>query len=338
MIADAGGYEMPNTERIGLYFFGGSGTLADDYAITADLSNSLTTAKPNKVVVWYQGQWELDGNSISVFDTKLTQKQALAGNTLFMCIYDGAAWKVTSQDLFVEKNNRGLTSREYTAVLGALVMNLDVNLDLMNQEITGHDDLGGDITVEYNPLAVPAPTVPGEGDAFIINYKARLNPNGHTVTIYGEVLTDAEVKSGNTTVFAWWDADNEVFVTQKVSALDDAYGQAEIITMQTSFEADEVGDVVFNVPFSCQLVKVQTCVNKTIADTDPGALNVFANAVNVATINVPISSAVGTVSSTVIGPGAVLQANDPLKITSSKPTAGGRVQCFLSVIRYKIYS
>jgi hypothetical protein len=328
-ITAAGGtYTMQSRDRIGTYVFDGSGTLLASYAITADMTHTLITGKPARVKIFYKGNWELDGNQITVFGTPLTAQQALLGNTEFDCFYDGSAWTVQVVNQPYARTYSALQSVDISA---GLTLNVNPNTDGKFIQLIGTGALGGDVNITCTPA--PSETI-RSSEEFYVTYTGDLDPNGYTITIFGVALTDTQVAAGKVSVYAYYDYANTAFVTQVVQD-PTVNEQGESIVIPVSFETDEQCNNSIIAAFNGTIEQEDAFVTKELANTDAGTITVQINGTPVTNgaITIPLSSPLDTqVSATPTALNTFVKG-DIISAVTAKTTAGGKALLTLTAIR-----
>lgn len=326
-ITAAGGtYTMAAQERCGNYAFDGAGTLVASYAIDADLTNANVTGKPHRVKVLYKGIWLLNGNNITVFGTPLTQGQALSGNVLFDCIYDGAAWTVTVSPSTSEEqaNYEGVKTRALTSA--------GLNLTLMPGVANEWQELAGDGSSLAANSVITGALTPGR---FFVHLTTGNIPNGMSVTIFGIALTAEQITNGNIFVFAYFDVLANVWRAQLMQA-PGSQTWNEVEDIEVSFEAGELCQYGKYIPYNATAYRAFYWVTKLIEASGNAQVQILCNgAATDCLMVIPAGSALETTNA---GGAAItvlntIAAGQVLSVFSSKVVPGGKALITVFLLR-----
>ena len=186
-------------------------TMCQEYYIysagTITLSSSWSVAPEGtpydgmKCVFYYSAKCNLDGNTIDIFKSELTQGQALS-DCIIVTRYDGnlGDWvtQVFASDNDLPQDYDGVNSFALTDTGGTET--LVAGIDKKFQRITGRGIklLGSWVwTFGGSPI---------EGDEFVIHFNAyTIDLNGNDITIGGNILSQLQATTGNTIVFCVFD-------------------------------------------------------------------------------------------------------------------------------------
>ena len=106
--------------------------------------------------------------------------------------------------------------------------------------------------------------------------------------------------------------------------------------IRVSFEADEQGAVLIQVPFRARVTRVRSIVTKALAATDVGELTFTSPTGEFAELSHPLSAPVGQTrmaSAMINAVNAILEAGQDITITPEKTTDGGKVSVDLDLLR-----
>lgn len=287
----------------------------------------------------YRGTVTLNGYNVSILGRQLTQEEVNSKLRIY-CEWNGTSgsWNV----IVIKENNindvNGIGTITLTA--GGGIVGLIPGVDKKIQHITGSPLLTGDwvitqTTSSYNPK---------DGDEFTLYYKASPTPNTHTVTIFGVVLTDDQIKSGNLIIFAKYKFATSSWVVTIINDVSAAKtitttnisdeANREILIIPVSFESNEQGDVLIAVKHNYIVEDAFVTITKTLAGTNSGYLNLITNyswggangIVPGTTLAIGASTAVGSQLSWFTGLNYTMNLGtyNNIGVTASKTTAGGR--------------
>lgn len=177
------------------YSFSGTATLVGSYVI-----QSSGTAYADQVysILW-TAAITLSGNSVTIFGRVMTQQEALKKMQI-ICRYNGltAAWEVYFIPT-VDVTGRfyhGVTTTTVPAGGGTVTLNpaTSKGFQVYNSGV-------GTVTLtsDYTITTTGTPT---DGDEFFVLWSGTVYPDGNTVTIFGETLTDSQVTNGDILIHA----------------------------------------------------------------------------------------------------------------------------------------
>lgn len=109
-------------------------------------------------------------------------------------------------------------------------------------------------------------------------------------------------------------------------------GQYETHIVPVSFETNEVG--TFSLPalgYRTKPVGFKSAVNKTVAGSDDGTIDLKKSSTSYAQITVAASAAIGDEDEDTSITDVVFEADEQYKFTTAKSTAGGRCLAYLTV-------
>jgi hypothetical protein len=84
-------------------------------------------------------------------------------------------------------------------------------------------------------------------------------------------------------------------------------------------------------PFRYSLVDVRTAVHKALANTDAGTVTLKNGSTTLATVTIPLSSAIATETAAPSIASMPFELADQLSVTAAKATAGGKAYLYLTV-------
>ena len=175
------------------YILNGSATLVGSYTF----AESGTPVSGMVYIVDYNAQMTLGGNNITIFGRQLTQEEALKKFTL-VAVYENASFQTW---ILPEV---GVTGRFYhgvattTVPAGGGTVSLNPALDKGFQV---YNSGAGTVTLTSD-YTITTTGTPVEGDEFYVLWSGTVYPDGNTVTIFGETLTDSQVTNGDVLVHA----------------------------------------------------------------------------------------------------------------------------------------
>lgn len=175
------------------YILNGSATLAGSYTF----AESGTPVSGMVYIVDYNAQMTLNGNNITIFGRQLTQEEALKKFTL-VAVYENASFQTW---ILPEV---GVTGRFYHGVTTTTVPSGGGTVSLNPALAKGfqvYNSGAGTVTLTSN-YTITTTGTPQEGDEFFVLWQGTVNPDGNTVTIFGEVLTDSQVTNGDVLIHA----------------------------------------------------------------------------------------------------------------------------------------
>lgn len=190
LVAGGGALTAPVSDVTQEYLITGSATLAGSYTF----AESGTVEAGQMYVVHYNATMTLGGNSITIFGRVLTQEQAL-NKFVLVAIYSG-----TSFSTFILPDT-GLLGRFYHGVTANTVLAAGGTVSLNPALAKGFQTFGSAVSPSLLAgYAVTSTGTPIEGDEFWCLWTGGVVPNGQTVTIFGEVLSDSQVLNGGVLV------------------------------------------------------------------------------------------------------------------------------------------
>jgi len=194
LTAGGGTINLPTTDTLSAsYSFSGTATLAGSYTIQ---SSGTAYADQYYSLLW-TAAITLSGNSVTIFGRAMTQQEAL--NKMYvLCRYNGltAAWDVYFIPT-VDVTGRfyhGVTTTTVPAGGGTVSLN-----PALSKGFQVYNSGAGTITLTSD-YTITATGTPIEGDEFFILWSGTVYPDGNTVTIFGETLTDSQVTNGDVLV------------------------------------------------------------------------------------------------------------------------------------------
>lgn len=175
------------------YILNGSATLAGSYTF----AESGTPVSGMVYIVDYNAQMTLNGNNITIFGRQLTQEEALKKFTL-VAVYENASFQTWILPEI------GVTGRFYHGVTTTTVPSGGGTVSLNPATSKGfqvYNSGAGTVTLtsDYTITTTGTPT---EGDEFFVLWSGTVYPDGNTVTIFGETLTDSQVTNGDVLIHA----------------------------------------------------------------------------------------------------------------------------------------
>lgn len=178
---------------IGQYVLNGSDTLAASYTF----AESGTPFAGLTYIVDYNAQMTLNGNNITIFGRQLTQQEALKKFQL-VAIYDGSAFQtfILPENSVTGRFYHGVTTTTVPSVGGTVTLN-----PALSKGFQVYNSGAGTVTLSSN-YTITAGGTPQEGDEFFVLWSGTVYPDGNTVTIFGETLTDSQVTNGDVLVHA----------------------------------------------------------------------------------------------------------------------------------------
>lgn len=194
--AGGGTINLLTTDTIAsAYSFSGTATLAGSYVIQP----SGTAYADQFYTLLWTAAITLSGNSVTVFGRVMTQQEAL-NKMYIVCRYNGltAAWDV----YFIP--SVGVTGRFYHGVTTTTVPSGGGTVSLnpaLSKGFQVYNSGAGTVTLTSN-YTITTTGTPQEGDEFFVLWQGTVNPDGNTVTIFGEVLTDSQVTNGDVLIHA----------------------------------------------------------------------------------------------------------------------------------------
>lgn len=241
-------------------------------------------------------------------------------------------------------------------------------IDLDDYGVADAYVIQGNVTLTSN-LTIGSTISPIEGLTYKIFWRANVDLNGNTVTLFGVGVRQAMASNNNDIEVIYSNsaygvvistssggtgyidetalgaesvtpskiADNAV-ETAKIAAgaivpsKQDESVRLGSLVVSGSFETDEQGNTRIYFPFKCRLRFMSAAVVKVLSATDQGVITVttIAGSPSGNVINLAALSAIGFTSLTTLGgAGAEVLADQQVTINFSKATAGGKVQVTL---------
>lgn len=323
-------YNLSTTGVIEEYIFYGGGTMTGNIIINPTGNNTIGLT----FIIKWLGVADLVTNSrtFNVFGVNLTDQQALNKQTI-ICTYNGTLYDVEIHSNFedsfiVENKNINLLAVDTPQIKALAVTTTKID----NNAVTTAKILDAnvlttkiaDLNVTTNKIAALAVT-----DAKLATMTNSSLKYGNATGIVGNLaLANNEVAIGNGTTI----------VAVNKSTFNSLPGSYEVINLEVSFEAGEVGAsrrIYF--PYSCTISKIKTSITKNIAATDDASIIITddGSATVISTTVIPSSTTVAA-ASIVVSPAYVYttaSVTSTITITTTKITAGGKAFISISVIR-----
>ena len=187
-------------------------TLVGDVTITA----SGTPVSGDVIVFRYEGAVTLNGHTITIFGTELTQGEAMNKLRIEMR-YDGSAWVAAMfQDVSRDATNYMAVRRNLWDGSGETI-SLTPGIDEYYQAFytSGTVAAVGSYVVQVDPAATPV-----EGDMFIVKYEGNLTLGAQSLTIFGITVPAIQALGGNLEFRTIYDADTATWVSSCKVLLD----------------------------------------------------------------------------------------------------------------------
>ncbi len=307
------------------WVYTGSGTLSSSITIALDSSN-IVAGVTYHFQVRYNCTFTLNGSSITILSTTLSQEQSVGGNTIFNCTYINGALKVAvlDSDTIQPKAVDGIATTNLDGSGGTVT--LVPNADYQTQVLTGTNPLTGSY--------VYTATGTQNGQKFRIIYNGTMSPTGGNITLFGYQLSDEQCLYGNVTVDAEYNGGSwDISVSQDPNTFTSGFSDEFIVPV--SFESGEQCNNTFYAWFDGEILSLQAAVTKALAGTDAGTVQLYigGNPVASGLITVPLSSALDDLVIVPTVTGATFSAGDPIYLTTSKATAGGKLLVTAQVLR-----
>lgn len=177
-------------DTIQSYVLNGSATLVGSFTF----AQSGTPQAGMAYVVDYNAQMTLNGQNITIFGRALTQEEALKKFRL-IAIYDGSAFQTWVLP------ETSMTGRFYNGVKTNTVLAAGGTISLNPALDKGYQVFTSAVAVSLLAgYAVTSAGTPQEGDEFYCLWAGGVTPNGQTVTIFGQALSDSQVLNGGVMV------------------------------------------------------------------------------------------------------------------------------------------
>lgn len=171
-----------------------SGTLSGNIAVTY----SGTPSEGSKVVIYYNANFILGSNTITLLGKLLNQQEATSGFKL-EAVWENAAWKTK---IFIDESvlPNGYNGYKANAILAAGgTVTLYPRLDKKKQRFTGS------AVVMLAGYTVTADTVTAiEGDEFWLDFDSTLDLNGQALTVMGNNITAPQALVGGFSVYTYY--------------------------------------------------------------------------------------------------------------------------------------
>ena len=109
----------------------------------------------------------------------------------------------------------------------------------------------------------------------------------------------------------------------------------EVLIVPISFDSGEQSENTFTIPYDFKITSIRYTVTKVIAGTDAASISLSINGVAMTpgSISIPASTLINTTSSTNITATNTGTANQQVKVTSAKATAGGKALLTINLER-----
>lgn len=192
LTAGGGTINLTTADEAQSYSFSGTATLAASYVIQP----SGTPYADQYYFLYWTAALTLSGNSVTIFGRVMTQQEALNKMTI-ICRYNGltAAWDV----YFIP--SAGITGRFYHGVTANTVLAAGGTVSLNPALAKGFQTFGSAVSPSLLAgYTVTSTGTPVEGDEFWCLWTGGVIPNGQTVTIFGQTLSDSQVLNGGVLV------------------------------------------------------------------------------------------------------------------------------------------
>lgn len=151
---------------------------------------------------------EVDANTVGI-TTTYTVRLTQAYKTLILGALQAQDLSVTAfRGAGIPEEARGIQVTPLTS--GGATISLIPGVSKKVLVVIGGPTLSASTVIQTTGSAI-------DGDSFMVDYRAIATPNGNNVTIFGIQLTDSEVASGNTLVFAWYAASNSTWYAKLIS-------------------------------------------------------------------------------------------------------------------------
>ena len=187
-------------------------TLVGDVTITA----SGTPVSGDVIVFRYEGAVTLNGHTITIFGTELTQGEAMNKLRIEMR-YDGSAWVAAMfQDVSRDATNYMAVRRNlWDGSGGTISLTPGINEYYQAFYTSGTVAAVGSYVVQVDPAATPV-----EGDMFIVKYDGNLTLGAQSLTIFGITVPAIQALGGNLEFRTIYDADTATWVSSCKVLLD----------------------------------------------------------------------------------------------------------------------
>jgi len=175
-----------------IYIFEGTATLTNNWVVQYDPAYSITPQEGMRVEIIWNGNVDLNGRSITILGTSLTQEEAGSIGTASY-YYDGSQW----QSYWLVEGNQSVDIDEFT-VTSSTTDTLNPSLNSRLLLLKGAVTLTGDYTLALGGT-------PDEGDSFKVLVPANVTLDGNTLTIFGEVIDEDTALAGGYKVETLYD-------------------------------------------------------------------------------------------------------------------------------------
>jgi hypothetical protein len=295
-------------------------TLVGDVTITA-------TGKPEAgdvVVVRYEGGITLNGHTITILGSVLSQAEAMSKLRIELR-YDGASWvAVMFQDVSRDATNYMAVKRSVWNGAGGTI-SLVPGIDEYYQVFytSGPVAAAGSYVVQVDPGITPV-----EGDMFIVKYEGIITLGAQSITIFGITVPALQALGGNLEFRTIYDADTATWTSScKVLLDNDIYR-----VMGSSFDTSPA---YLDSKVAKSVIVASDKIELDGDATAPGAGYYYGTDAAGAKGFYPIASGTITNSSTVIQHSDILQLNSVPVMLIANPGIGKAIDVIHCV--YSIY-